>query len=103
VAMICPSSGYVQGDGRISWHWDASEFSVQLKPQLRLPFTGQIRAREHVCRDIGRGRCSQEPTAGPVGSPAYGYPPAQEQVSSVNSSVERDAFPPRGSRRLAPR
>jgi hypothetical protein len=99
IAMNCPSCGYVQGDGNLEWRWNAEQYDVPLGAGLRLPFTEQTRARQHVCRDIGRGRCSQAPTDGPTASPGYGYPPASERVVTAQYREEQNPLPPRGSRR----
>ncbi|MHA6694651.1 competence protein CoiA [Homoserinimonas sp. A520] len=100
VAMNCPSCGYVQGDGLIKWHWDASQFTIPFGAGLRLPFTDHVRARRHVCRDIGRGRCSQEPTSDSGYPDALLYPPAHEHVEIDGYREERDGLPPRGSKWL---
>lgn len=99
IAMNCPSCGYVQGDGRLEWHWLASEYSIPLGSGMRLPFTDLARALPHVCEDIGRGHCSQKPTVGPTSLPGFGYPPANEHVWPAGYPDEWDALPPRGSRR----
>jgi len=102
VAMNCGSCGYVQGDGKLEWRWDADEYEVPLGAGMRLPFTGQIRTRKHVCRDIGRGTCSQDLAAGTISIPGYGYPPMNERVVTDRRHT-RHPFPARGSRRRGSR
>jgi len=99
LAMNCPSCGAVQGDGRLAWRRDADEYAVPLGAGARLPFNDAVRARPHLCRDFGRGRCSQESSTA-AGYPAiFLYPPASEYVSAERFGIDLPELPPRGSRR----
>src|SRR5690554_1968493 len=98
VAMNCPSCGYVQGDGMTKWYWESSEYSIPLGGGFRLPFAEKVRTRPHLCRDVGRGRCSQELAVGAASSSGHAYPPETKYLKMNAHPEQRDALPPRGSR-----
>lgn len=94
MAMVCPSCGFVQGDGRVAWQASWASYEIGLGAGIRLPFSASVRSASHVCRDIGRGRCSQQlPPAGNA------IPLPSEFADVIPRQLGYDQLPPRGSRR----
>lgn len=101
LAMTCPSCGYVQGDGMLDWRPTAPHYAIPLGNGIRLPFAPRVRARPHVCLDIGRGQCEQD-LPDPRAVPARQlFPPASEYLITRPRRIDLPALPPPGSRRGA--
>ena len=66
LAYCCPFCNSLQGDTPLnhrSVHWR----SYVVEGWLPLPISQGVMSREHLCVDVGRGHCSQEPQATPEG------------------------------------
>lgn len=97
LAFCCPFCNSLQGDIPLNHH-SVTWRSYVLEGWLPLPLIRGVLAREHLCVDIGRGYCSQEPT-GPEG-PAF----PDGKVYTVRASPllltgELPPLPKRGDRK----